>query len=213
MASTGCRVSARPTGSEDVSARTGLRLWSGARAGLRYLSPPEPRTTDRRNDQQAHPRVCHRGILPDNIPDGWRESGPFSSGGTRVFVAAQAGASRALRPLRMDRAPGFFNISSPPAKRHRTSPPCSALARLPAPAFRTLVPVLFRQAASSIGSFDLFPISPPVRGALSAVLKQVLGDLSRGDGHLNRDSSLELCQRKWRLEALLPQLEPSPRSR
>jgi hypothetical protein len=54
---------------------------------------------------------------------------------------------------------------------------------------------------------------PEVRGALSAVLKQVLGDLSRGDVYLNRDSSLELCQRKWRLEALLRQLEPSPRSR
>jgi hypothetical protein len=54
---------------------------------------------------------------------------------------------------------------------------------------------------------------PEVRSALSAAHQKVLVDLSRGDGCLNRDSSLELCQRKWRLEALLRQLEPSPRSR
>ena len=54
---------------------------------------------------------------------------------------------------------------------------------------------------------------PEVRSALSTVLEQVLGDLGRLDGCLTRDSSLELCQRKWRLEALLRQLEPSPRSR
>ena len=54
---------------------------------------------------------------------------------------------------------------------------------------------------------------PEVRSALSAVLQQVLGDLSRGDGCLNRGLNLELSQRKSKLEALLRQLEPSPRSR
>jgi len=52
-----------------------------------------------------------------------------------------------------------------------------------------------------------------VRSALSAAHQQVLVDLSRGDGHFDRDSKLELCQRKWKLEALLRQLEPSPVSR
>jgi hypothetical protein len=52
-----------------------------------------------------------------------------------------------------------------------------------------------------------------VRNALSAAHQQVLVDLSRRDGYVNRDSNFELCQRKWKLEALLRQLEPSPRSR
>ena len=54
---------------------------------------------------------------------------------------------------------------------------------------------------------------PEVRNALSAAHQKVLVDLSRGEGYLSRDSGLELCQRKWRLEGLLRQLEPSPRSR
>ena len=52
-----------------------------------------------------------------------------------------------------------------------------------------------------------------VRNALSAAHQQVVVGLSRGDGYLDPDSKLELCQRKWKLEALLRQLEPTPVSR
>ena len=45
-----------------------------------------------------------------------------------------------------------------------------------------------------------------VHRALLAAYLQTLGQLSRVDGYLNRKASLELCQRKWRLEALLHQL-------
>jgi hypothetical protein len=45
-----------------------------------------------------------------------------------------------------------------------------------------------------------------VRRALSAAHLQVLRELSRVDGYTNRKAGLELCQRKWKLEALLQQL-------
>jgi hypothetical protein len=46
-----------------------------------------------------------------------------------------------------------------------------------------------------------------VRRALLAAYVQLLRELSRVDGYLNRKEGLELCQRKWKLEALLHQLE------
>ncbi len=49
-----------------------------------------------------------------------------------------------------------------------------------------------------------------VHKALSAAYLQVLGDLSRRDG-CAPDSSVELCQRRWRLDTLLCQLEPAAR--
>ena len=48
-----------------------------------------------------------------------------------------------------------------------------------------------------------------VHRALSAAYVQVLRELSRVDGYLNRKEGLELCQRKWKLEALLHQLDHS----
>jgi hypothetical protein len=48
-----------------------------------------------------------------------------------------------------------------------------------------------------------------VRRALLAAYVQLLRELSRVDGYLNRKEGLELCQRKWKLEALLHQLEHS----
>ncbi|RPI07840.1 MAG: hypothetical protein EHM65_11230 [Acidobacteriales bacterium] len=46
-----------------------------------------------------------------------------------------------------------------------------------------------------------------VRRALSAAHLQMLRKLGRQDGYLNRKAGLELCQRKWKLEALLYQLD------
>jgi len=48
-----------------------------------------------------------------------------------------------------------------------------------------------------------------VHRALSAAHLQVLRELSRVDGYANRKAGLELCQRKWKLEALLHQLDRS----
>jgi len=48
-----------------------------------------------------------------------------------------------------------------------------------------------------------------VHRALSSAYVQLLRELSRVDGYLNRKEGLELCQRKWRLEALLHQLDHS----
>jgi hypothetical protein len=48
-----------------------------------------------------------------------------------------------------------------------------------------------------------------VRRALSAAHVQMIRELSRADGYLNRERSLELCQRKWKLEALLEQFDHS----
>jgi hypothetical protein len=46
-----------------------------------------------------------------------------------------------------------------------------------------------------------------VRRALSEAHLQMLRELSRVDGHRNRKAGLELCHRKWSVEALLHQLE------
>jgi hypothetical protein len=46
-----------------------------------------------------------------------------------------------------------------------------------------------------------------VHRALSAAHLQILRELSRMDGYLNRKAGLELCRRKWKLEALLHQLD------
>ena len=46
-----------------------------------------------------------------------------------------------------------------------------------------------------------------VRRALLAAYAQLVRELSRADGYSNRKEGLELCQRKWKLEALLQQLE------
>ena len=48
-----------------------------------------------------------------------------------------------------------------------------------------------------------------VQRALSAAYAQTIRELSRVDGYLNRQKGLELCQRKWKLEALLQQLDHS----
>lgn len=48
-----------------------------------------------------------------------------------------------------------------------------------------------------------------VQRALLAAYAQWLRELSRVDGYLNRNAGLELCQRKWKLEALLRQLDHS----
>jgi len=48
-----------------------------------------------------------------------------------------------------------------------------------------------------------------VQRALSAAYLQVLRELSRGEGVLSHQPGLELCQRKWKLEALLHQLDHS----
>ena len=85
----------------------------------------------------------------------------------------------------------------------------------------------------SIGASDLFLLSFPcpilggkglhqgmvlkltgdevqeVHRALSEVHLQVLRELSRVDGYVNRRAGLDLCQRKWNLEALLHQLAHS----
>jgi len=45
--------------------------------------------------------------------------------------------------------------------------------------------------------------------ALSAAHVQTLRELSRVDGYLNRKAGRELCQRKWKLEALLHQFDHS----
>jgi hypothetical protein len=44
-----------------------------------------------------------------------------------------------------------------------------------------------------------------VHRALSSAHLQVLRELSRVDGYTNRKAGLELCKRKWKLEALLHQ--------
>ena len=44
---------------------------------------------------------------------------------------------------------------------------------------------------------------------LSAAYLQTLRELSRVDGYLNRKAGLELCRRKWKLEAVLHQLDRS----
>jgi len=46
-----------------------------------------------------------------------------------------------------------------------------------------------------------------VHRALSAAHLQVLRELSRMESYLNRRAGLELCRRKWKLEALLQQLD------
>jgi len=46
-----------------------------------------------------------------------------------------------------------------------------------------------------------------VRRALSAAHLQMLRQLSRQDGYLNRKAGLELCHRKWKIEALIYQLD------
>ena len=46
-----------------------------------------------------------------------------------------------------------------------------------------------------------------IRRALSTAHLQVLGELSRMESYLNREAGLELCRRKWKLEALLQQLD------
>ena len=46
-----------------------------------------------------------------------------------------------------------------------------------------------------------------VRRALSASYVQVLRELSRGGGFPSGKPGLELCQRKWKLESLLRQLD------
>ena len=46
-----------------------------------------------------------------------------------------------------------------------------------------------------------------VRRALSTAHLQVLRELSRMGSYLNRKAGLELCRRKWKLEALLQQLD------
>ena len=48
-----------------------------------------------------------------------------------------------------------------------------------------------------------------VHRALSTAYLQVLRELSRGEGVLSHKPGLELCQRKWRLEALLHELDHS----
>ncbi len=45
--------------------------------------------------------------------------------------------------------------------------------------------------------------------ALLAAYVPLIRELSRVDGYLNRKEGLELCQRKWKLEALLHQLDHS----
>ena len=51
-----------------------------------------------------------------------------------------------------------------------------------------------------------------VQSALSVAYRQVLEELSRVDSYVNHKAGLELCQRKWRLEALIGQLEHSDAS-
>jgi hypothetical protein len=46
-----------------------------------------------------------------------------------------------------------------------------------------------------------------IQTALSVSYRQVLGELSRVDSYIDRNAGLELCRRKWRLEALIGQLE------
>ncbi len=46
-----------------------------------------------------------------------------------------------------------------------------------------------------------------VQRALSGEYGRLIRELSRVDGCLTRKEGLELCQRKWRLEALLHQLD------
>jgi hypothetical protein len=48
-----------------------------------------------------------------------------------------------------------------------------------------------------------------VHRALSAAHLQVVRELSRVDGYVDREAGLQLCQRKWKLEALLHQLDHS----
>ena len=48
-----------------------------------------------------------------------------------------------------------------------------------------------------------------VQRALMAAYAQLIRELSRADGYLNRKEGLELCRRKWKLEALLRQLDHS----
>jgi hypothetical protein len=46
-----------------------------------------------------------------------------------------------------------------------------------------------------------------VHRALSAAYLQMLREVARVDSYVDRKAGLELCQRKWRLEALLRQLD------
>ena len=48
-----------------------------------------------------------------------------------------------------------------------------------------------------------------VQRALSAVHSEVLRELNRLDGFFSPDDALNLCRRKWKLEALLHQLNHS----
>ena len=48
-----------------------------------------------------------------------------------------------------------------------------------------------------------------VKRALLAAYVLLLRELNRVDGYRNREAGLELCERKWKLEALLRQLDHS----
>ncbi len=96
-----------------------------------------------------------------------------------------------------------------------------------------LIQYISRRRTLSNGASDLFPIfsrCPILKGrglydgmvlklasdevqevqrALLAAYVLLLRELSRVDGYLNRKEGLELCQRKWKLEALLHQLDHS----
>lgn len=48
-----------------------------------------------------------------------------------------------------------------------------------------------------------------VQRALLAAYVQLVRELSRVDGYQNREEGIGLCQRKWKLEALLHQLDHS----
>ena len=48
-----------------------------------------------------------------------------------------------------------------------------------------------------------------VQRGLLATYVELLRELSRVDGYVNRKAGLELCRRKWKLEALLHQLDHS----
>jgi hypothetical protein len=48
-----------------------------------------------------------------------------------------------------------------------------------------------------------------VKRALLAAYARLVRELSRVNGYLNREEGMGLCQRKWKLEALLHQLDHS----
>jgi hypothetical protein len=48
-----------------------------------------------------------------------------------------------------------------------------------------------------------------VHNAVSVAYRQVLREVGRVDSYVDRKAGLKLCQRKWRLEALIRQLEHS----